>query len=49
MALLKFVEADLPELPVVDPDRPSSVLGLLAREDVFRAYARTLKRLKGTA
>lgn len=48
-ALLKFVEVDLPQLPVIDPGRPSVVLGLLAREDVFRAYARTLKLLKGCA
>ena len=48
-ALLKFVEADLLQLPVIDPDDPSMVLGLLAREDVFRAYARTLSQLKGGA
>ncbi len=48
-ALLKFVAADLPQLPVMDPDDPSVVLGLLAREDVFQAYARTLNRLKTCA
>jgi CIC family chloride channel protein len=45
-ALLKFVECDLPQLPVVDSEDPTKVLGLLAREDVFTAYARTLKTMK---
>jgi len=46
-ALLKFVESDLAQLPVVDSQDPAKVLGMLAREDVFTAYARTLKRMKG--
>lgn len=45
-ALLKFVEADLAQLPVVDDQNPTVVLGSLAREDVFTAYATTLKQLK---
>jgi chloride channel protein, CIC family len=45
-ALLKFVESDLAQLPVVDSLDPTKVLGMLAREDVFTAYARTLKSMK---
>jgi CIC family chloride channel protein len=45
-ALLKFVESDLAQLPVVDSRDPSTVLGMLAREDVFTAYAKTLKSMK---
>jgi CIC family chloride channel protein len=45
-ALLKFVEADLAQLPVVDSQDPAKVLGMLAREDVFTAYAKTLKSMK---
>jgi CIC family chloride channel protein len=46
LALLKFVEADLAQLPVVDDQDPTTVLGSLTREDVFTAYASTLKQLK---
>jgi CIC family chloride channel protein len=45
-ALLKFVESDLAQLPVVDSENPTKVLGMLAREDVFTAYAKTLKTMK---
>jgi CIC family chloride channel protein len=45
-ALLKFVESDLAQLPVVDSEDPTRVLGMLAREDVFTAYATTLKTMK---
>ncbi len=45
-ALLKFVESDLAQLPVVDGEDPTKVLGMLAREDVFTAYARVLKKMK---
>ena len=48
-ALLKFVEADLAQLPVVDTEDPTLVLGMLAREDVFTAYAKTLKSMKEQA
>lgn len=47
--LLKFVESDLGQLPVIDPANPTNVIGLLAREDVFNAYARTLERIKTSA
>lgn len=48
-ALLKFVESDLAQLPVVDSEDPTRVLGMLARENVFTAYARTLKAMKAQA
>jgi CIC family chloride channel protein len=48
-ALLKFVESDLAQLPVVDSEDPTKVLGILAREDVFTAYAKTLKSMKEQA
>jgi CIC family chloride channel protein len=48
-ALLKFVESDLAQLPVVDGEDPTRVLGMLAREDVFTAYARVLKKMKEQA
>jgi CIC family chloride channel protein len=48
-ALLKFVEADLAQLPVVDSEDPTLVLGMLTREDVFTAYAKTLKSMKEQA
>lgn len=48
-ALLKFVESDLAQLPVVDSQDPTAVLGMLAREDVFTAYAKTLKSMKEQA
>jgi CIC family chloride channel protein len=48
-ALLKFVESDLAQLPVVDSHDSTKVLGMLAREDVFTAYAKTLKSMKEQA
>ena len=48
-ALLKFVESDLGQLPVVDSRDATKVLGMLAREDVFKAYTRVLHHLKSHA
>jgi CIC family chloride channel protein len=45
-ALLKFVDSDYGQIPVVDPADETRVLGLLAREDVFKAYARALKEIR---
>ena len=45
-ALLKFVESDLAQLPVVDTEDPTRVLGTLDRADVFTAYAETLKTIR---
>lgn len=47
-ALLKFVDSNLAQLPVVDSQDPTSVLGMLAREDVFAAYAKILQSMKQT-
>ena len=45
-ALMLFVESDLSQLPVVDTDHPDTVLGMLGRQHVFKAYSATLKDLK---
>ncbi len=45
-ALLLFVDGDLGQIPVVDPENQDTVLGMLGREDVFSAYSSTLKELK---
>lgn len=45
-ALLKFVESDLSQLPVVDSEDATRVLGTLDRADVFTAYATTLKSIR---
>lgn len=42
-ALLKFVASDYPQIPVVANDDSSKILGLINREDVFRAYADTIR------
>ncbi|MBU1611280.1 MAG: chloride channel protein [Proteobacteria bacterium] len=42
-ALLKFVASDYPQIPVVDMEDSSRILGLINREDVFRAYAKTIR------
>ncbi|MFP4167363.1 MAG: chloride channel protein [Desulfonatronovibrionaceae bacterium] len=47
-ALLLFVETDFGQIPVVNPEDQTEVLGLLAREDVFKAYAQMLKQIKGS-
>ena len=45
-ALLKFVDTDYGQLPVTEPDDDHAILGLLNREDVFKAYSDTLKKIK---
>ena len=45
-ALMLFVETDLGQLPVVAPDKPDTVLGLLDRRHVFTAYSSTLAAIK---
>ena len=45
-ALMLFVETDLSQLPVVDAERPDTVLGMLGRQHVFTAYSATLRDLK---
>lgn len=46
-ALLKFVDTDYGQIPVIDPVDPAEVLGLVNREDVFRAYSKTIRDIKG--
>ena len=41
-----FVETDLGQLPVVAPQAPDVVLGLLDRRHVFTAYSSTLAAIK---
>jgi len=36
-ALIKFLESDFGQLPVLSPQDPTHIVGLLAREDVFKA------------
>ncbi|MDD4649084.1 MAG: chloride channel protein [Desulfoplanes sp.] len=45
-ALMLFVDSGYGQIPVIDHDDPKKILGQLAREDVFAAYAKTLKELK---
>ncbi len=45
-ALLKFVDTDYSQVPVVDQEDQTRILGLLNRQDVFQAYSRTIRRLK---
>ncbi|MEW5773516.1 MAG: chloride channel protein [Thermodesulfobacteriota bacterium] len=47
-ALLKFVDTNCGQIPVTAPDDDNEILGLLNREDVFKAYSDTLKKLKDT-
>jgi chloride channel protein, CIC family len=43
-ALMIMSERELGRLPVVDPDDPSRLVGLLRRADIVRAYRRALLR-----
>lgn len=45
-ALLKFVDTNYGEIPVTDPHDDNAIFGLLNRENVFKAYSDTLKRIK---
>ncbi len=45
-SLMVFVDSDLSQIPVIDPEDQDRVLGMLSREDVFQAYSRTIKELK---
>ena len=45
-AMLRFIETDLSQLPVVSHEAPDTVLGLLNRQHVFTAYSQTLRALK---
>lgn len=45
-ALLLFVDTDYGQIPVVDPDDPQAIIGLMNREDVFKAYAHAIRSLR---
>lgn len=45
-ALLKFVDTNYGQIPITSPTDDKEILGLLNREDVFKAYSDTLKKLK---
>ncbi|SDK89120.1 chloride channel protein, CIC family [Maridesulfovibrio ferrireducens] len=44
-ALLKFVDTDYGQIPVVSEDDPNHIIGIINRENVFRAYAKAIKEL----
>ena len=44
-ALVKFVDSDLGQIPVVQEERPDEILGLINRADVFRAYKNHLSTI----
>jgi len=48
-ALLAFVQADVNQIPVVRQEDGADVLGLLNRENVFRAYAKAIPEEKRVA
>ena len=48
-ALLKFVDTDYGQIPVVSADDPNSIIGIINRENVFRAYAKAVKELREAA
>ncbi|WP_320005947.1 chloride channel protein [Maridesulfovibrio sp.] len=48
-ALLKFVDSDYGQIPVVSEDDPNRIIGILNRENVFRAYAKAVKELREAA
>jgi CIC family chloride channel protein len=45
-ALLKFVDSDLSQIPVVSVEDRHEIIGLIDREDVFKAYSDTIKEVK---
>jgi CIC family chloride channel protein len=45
-ALMQFVDSGYGQIPVVDNDNHTQIMGQLAREDVFAAYAGTLKKIR---
>jgi CIC family chloride channel protein len=45
-ALLKFVDTDYDQIPVVAPDNTNTILGLIDRESVFKAYADAIREVR---
>ena len=48
-ALLRFVDTNYDQIPVIDPVNDKTILGLINRDDVFMAYRNTIKDIKGQA
>ena len=46
-ALLRFVNTDYGQIPVVAQTNTSDIIGLINREDVFLAYAEAIAEIKG--
>ncbi len=44
-ALLRFVDTNYAQIPVVDPSDPDKILGILNREDVFQAYRKSIAKI----
>ncbi len=45
-ALLKFVDTDYGQIPVVRPEDQNEIIGIINREDVFKAYAKAIREIK---
>lgn len=45
-ALLKFVDTGYGQIPVVKTDDDNEIIGLINREDVFKAYARAIQQVR---
>src|SRR5262249_91904 len=45
-ALRRMTELNLDEIPVVDPDDPSSLIGLLGRRALISAYSAQIEALR---
>jgi CIC family chloride channel protein len=48
-ALLRFVNTDYGQIPVVSQTDTSDIIGLINRDDVFQAYAEAIAEVKGAA
>jgi len=46
-ALLRFVNTDYAQIPVVSQTDTSDIIGLINRDDVFQAYAEAIAEVKG--
>jgi CIC family chloride channel protein len=47
-ALLRFVNTDYGQIPVVAQTDTSDIIGLINRDDVFQAYAEAIAEIKGS-
>jgi len=46
-ALLRFVNTDYGQIPVVEKEDTNAIIGLINRDDVFQAYAEAIAEMKG--